>query len=185
MAQSITNFISSFGGGTRTNRFRISGEIGGLGSSTGTFFNPFHVRAATMPSAQVGAIPVNYRGRTVNYPGDRNYLPWQIVILDENPNEKQVPGTRTIYGAFHEWHESINSHATNTSKQTRPNNHFSSVWNIDQLDVNGTSTLRQFTLHNCWPVMVGPLELNMDQDNTLGSFSVTVAYSHYIFANRR
>jgi len=184
MSQSITDFINNFGGGTRTNRFRINGAIGRAGGSS-TSFNPFHVRAATLPSAQVGAIPVNYRGRTVNYPGDRSYLPWQIVVLDENPNEKRVPGGKTIYGAFHDWHESINSHAGNVSSQTRPDRHFSSAWNIEQLDVNGRSTLRKFDLYNCWPIQVGPLDLNMDQDNTLGSFIVTVAYSHYIFANRR
>jgi hypothetical protein len=185
MSQSITDFISKFGGGTRTNRFRITGAIGGLNNRS-TSFNDFHIRAATLPSAQVGAIPVNYRGRTVNYPGDRNYLPWQIVVLDENPNEKRVPGAKTIYGAFHDWQEKINAHATNKSESTRPDRHFSSsVWNVDQLDVNGAQTIRSFKLYNCWPIMVGPIELNMDQDNLLGSFAVTVVYSHYTFDNRR
>lgn len=181
--QSITDFIKNFGGGTRVNRFNVTGTIG---RTSGTGFNDFHVRSASLPAASVGAIPINFRGRTVSYPGDRVYLPWSIIVLDENPNEKKVVGTRTLYGAFHQWHESINSHASNTTRYTNPSNHFSSdVWTVNQLDTNGNKTIRQFRLHNCWPLAVGPIQLNMDQDNVLNSFAVTMLYSHFTYDDRK
>ena len=177
---SITDFITKFNGGTRINRFNVAGNIGGRTTGTATPFNDFHITAASLPSAQVGAISINYRGRSISYPGDRVYAPWQIVVLDENPNGKKVIGAKTIYGAFHDWHQKINAHSSNTTVSVSPGNHFASnVWNVTQYDVNGTTPIRTFSLHNCWPLQVGPIELDMNKDNIIGSFAVTIVYSHY------
>lgn len=181
MSQSITQFISNFGGGTRPNRFRVVGNIGGKGSGTFGKFTPFHISSASLPSAQVGNITINYRGRSVSYPGDRTYLPWSIVVLDENPNQKRSGTQNTLYGAFHSWHEAINNHANNTTTQLDPSQHFSNVWSVNQLDTNGAATIRKFDLFNCWPVAVGPIQLDMTQDNNLCYFGVTLVFSHYTF----
>lgn len=183
---SITEFINSFGGGTRINRFRITGNLGEKTSLTdkgGTFL----IRTASLPPSTVGAIPINYRGRTVIYPGDRAYAPWQITVLDENPKESKTG--KTLYRAFHDWSNQINNHVLNTTTQTNPSDHFSNstrsggtVWTVEQLETNGANAIRKFTLHNCWPVAIGELTLDMSQDNVLGSFGVTIAYSHYEFS---
>ena len=98
-SHSITDFINGFGGGHRINRFKVTGNIPtingdgiNLNTSTPNYNSPsfkteitdFHVRAASLPTSQLGVIPVNFRGRTVNYPGDRIYQPWNIVIIDDN-----------------------------------------------------------------------------------------------------
>jgi hypothetical protein len=187
---SITDFITQFGGGTRLNRFKITGKLGDitLGSSNTDLSQGggvYYVRSASVPGSQVGGIPINYRGRTVVYPGDRTYSPWNITVLDENPNSS---GGINLYKAFHNWSERINSHVNNTT--TNPNDpsaHFSnrlngnvgSAWTVEQLDTNGTATIRKFFLHNCWPILVGPIELDMGADNTIATFGVTVIYSHF------
>jgi len=178
VSQSITSFISGFGGGTRPNRFRISGNIGIFGS-----FTNFHVNSASLPAATVSPIGINYRGRTILYPGDRSYQPWNIMVLDENPLQKRGQN-RTIYGAFHSWQEAINNHEANTTTQVDPSKHFSSVWNVIQYDTNGSSIVRQFDLYNCWPVAVGPIQLDMSQDNSLCYFPVTIVFSHYKFTTK-
>ena len=38
-----------------------------------------------------------------------------------------------------------------------------------------------FKLFNVWPIAVGPLTLDMSQDNVLNSFAVTMVYSHYTY----
>lgn len=186
---SITDFISKFGGGTRINRFHVTGKLGEstvLDDNGGTF----HIRAASLPASQIGGIPINYRGRTVVYPGDRVYAPWQITVIDENPKSTQTG--KTLYKAFHDWSNQINNHRVNTSTQTNPSRHFSdqssnaaSTWSIKQLDTNGTTVIREFKLYNCWPMVVGAIELDMSQDNVLASFSVVLAYSHfdYVLSN--
>jgi hypothetical protein len=182
---SITEFINKFNGGTRLNRFKITGTVGPRTGGTQVKLDDqqgsFHIRAAALPSSQVGAIPINYRGRTVFYPGDRTYLPWNITILDENYN-----GTKTgtgLYQAFHKWHDQINSHTSNTtidSSKNNPANHFAvDRWSIQQLDVNGDRTLRSFGLWNVWPIAIGPIEMDMTKDNVIAEFAVTLIYSHF------
>jgi len=212
-SQSITDFINGFGGGHRINRFKVTGSIPTInGTSTPSSGNPvnvspkvdftdFHVRAASLPTSQVGVIPVNFRGRTVNYPGDRIYQPWNIVVIDDNKKADSSDKSISLYRAFHEWHERINSHVNNislyeTSSNTDPSQHFAGridsrtggvlntnnpAWTIEQLDTNGAKTIRKFELWNCWPVAVGPVELDMSQDNVLSTFAVTVVFSHFKF----
>ena len=213
-SHSITDFINGFGGGHRINRFKVTGNIPTINGSgvnlTATTTNytsisqrteitDFHVRAASLPTSQVGVIPINFRGRTVNYPGDRIYQPWNIVIIDDNKISDKSTDKISLYRAFHEWHERINSHANNFSTyevagNTDPSQHFAGrinadgtlpknnpAWTIEQLDTNGANTIRKFELWNCWPVAVGPIELDMSQDNVLSTFAVTMVFSHLKF----
>jgi len=179
MSHTISNFIDSFAGGTRLNRFKVSGDIGSTNRVQGTFTN-FHIRSASLPSSTISPIPISYRGRVVNYPGERTYDPWVITVLDDNPKTSQ---NKTLYTAFHNWMEEINSHDTNISSANINNNprtsFAKSTWSVEQLDPNGTITLRKMTLYHCWPVLVGPLQLDMGQDNVLNAFSVTIAYTYY------
>jgi len=174
---SISQFIGGFNGGTRVNRFEVSGKIGpspgGLGS--GIDFTKFHIRAASMPEAVLGNIAVNWHGRTVNYPGDRAYKPWNITIIDDHTKEKT-----SLYKAFHDWHQNINNHDSNKyTNLAKPSENFSSAWTVSQLDADGAAAIKSFTLNNCWPVGVGPLELDMGKDNTIAAFQVTILFTHY------
>jgi hypothetical protein len=183
--QSISNFITGFNGGTRVNRFRVSGTIPNITAGNNntntqsTALTDFHIRAASLPTSVTGVIPINYRGRTVNYPGDRMYQPWIITVLDD---VKTGTGTSTgsLYKAFHKWQNSINDHSSNTTTKPDPSDLFANnVWTVQQLDTNGSAVIRDFQIHNCWPVGVGPIELDMSQDNTLSTFAVTMLYSHF------
>jgi len=173
----ITDFITKFGGGTRQNRFLVSGSIGGRGTTKFSDFtkNQIHVRAASLPASTISVIPVNWRGRTVNYPGDRVYSPWQITVLDDKPKGKE-----RLFEAFHAWSNEINDHGTNVSKSLDLKNHFSTDWSVSHLDTNGNTTnKRNFILKNCWPITIGEISLDMGADNTLVSFAVGIAYSHF------
>jgi hypothetical protein len=195
---SITSFITAFKGGTRLNRFKVTGGIGANRTADDT--GAFHIRSATIPEAQVGAIAINHRGRTVAYPGDRAYEPWQITILDDT-------GDNNLHKLFHDWHNFINAHETNKTQTTpttttgtststtttttstttttlSPSDTFVDSWTVEMLDVNGSSLPnRKFTLKNVWPATVGPIQLDMSQDNTLASFAVTLIYSHYTYGS--
>jgi hypothetical protein len=172
---SITEFIGGFNGGTRVNRFSVNGNIGSSNGGTATPFSRFHIRSASLPEAILGNIAVNWHGRTVNYPGDRAYKPWNITILDDTGSGAK------LYQAFHTWHNAINNHTANTyGNLNDPKANFAADWSVNQLDANGTGVIKTFTLSNCWPVGIGPLELDMGKDNTIGAFQVTVLFTHYI-----
>jgi len=174
--QSISEFIEGFNGGSRINRFKVVGELKEAGRNDIT---NFHIRAASLPSSQVGAININYRGRTVSFPGDRMYQPWTITVLDDRP---ATGNSKSLYAAFHDWQNEMNDHVDNTALAaavTDPSYHFATDWRVQQLDTNGSKVIREFILKNCWPVYVGPVELDMSQDNTLATFAVTLVYSHF------
>lgn len=167
---SITDFINGFGGGYRPNRFRVQGAIGTLGSPE----LKFHIKAASLPASSISTIMIPYRGRNFKMPGNRTYAPWQITILDDNETE----GT-ALWGHFHTWSNQINDHMNNITNAEDLN--FGSqlkLWTIYQLDINGEET-KKITLQNCWPAEVGPIILNMDDNETLSTFTVTLEYSHY------
>lgn len=179
----IEDFISNFKGGTRVNRFTVTGSllprVGVTPAPTTTTMTQYHIRSASMPGSYINPISVNWRGRSVNFVGDRAYEPWQIVILDD------TGGSNVIYNGFHEWHRSINDHETNQSANNQvltplPSNGYSTTdWIVKQLEPNGYGYIRQFKLKNCWPVAIGPLQLDMTQDNTIAAFAVTMRYTHY------
>ncbi len=178
---SIQEFIDNFNGGTRVNRFVVSGPIKSKNTSGNSLTNTttkFHIKSATLPESIINPISMNWRGRTINFPGDRQYAPWQIVVIDD------TGANNTLYNAFHEWHNDINDHADNTSSDTNsppiPKNSFAPAdWTVTQLDPNGANQIKQFTLKNCWPIAIGALQLDMSQDNTIAAFAVTMKYSHY------
>ena len=176
----ISEFIKGFGGGTRQNRFVVDGSLGGVKTNLGKLSdNKIYIRSTTIPSSNVAQIPINWRGRTVNYPGDRAYIPWQITVLDDKPSGK----TGRLFEAFHTWSNNINDHGTNVSKQVDPKDHFATDWSISHLDTNGNTIGRKFLLKNCWPVTIGEIALDMASDNTLVSFGVAIAFSHFEYEN--
>ena len=171
--QSIQSFIDGFNGGTRLNRFTVDGNIGS--NNSGIIFTDFHIKSTTLPEAILGAITVNYRGRSVSYPGDRAYKPWEIVVIDD------TGANNNLYSAFHRWHEQMNSHDTNLTSNNiiSPKTNFATNWAVTQYDTNGNIPIKKFSIKNCWPIGIGPFQLDMGQDNSIGAFAVTMVYSHY------
>lgn len=193
---SITDFIGKFKGGNKANRFQIDGAIGAgsgegdAGGQNNFIGNRFHVRSASLPASTFGAIPVNFRGRTVLYPGERVYAPWTITVLDDN---KGVPGS-SLYEQFHDWSNQINDHDSNVmtipadptagTDGTKLGDAFhTNTWTIYQLSVNSESItdgkhIRKTILHHCWPVRVGEIQFDMSKDNQLAAFEVEVRFSY-------
>lgn len=181
---SINDFIKGFKGGTRLNRFSVEGTVG-PGTSTSNRLTAFHIRSASLPEATVGPISVNYRGRTVNYSGDRVYQPWQITVLDDHAGGTDAD-PQNLFKMFHDWHDRINSHTGNVVTFPREgdlSSLWSDNWTIKQYQLNCDTPLygRTFKLFNVWPIGIGPLVLDMSQDNVLASFAVTLVYSHYTY----
>ena len=163
---SISSFIQGFGGGLRPNRFIVS--IDGTAA-------PFHVRAASLPSATTNEIAIPYRGRVFKMPGSRSYSPWNITVLDDT--------STNLWGYFHTWANNIFSHTTNVGA----GGNFTGVMapiTVQQLHLNG-GVYKTMTLENAWPSEVGEVRLSMDDSESLSVFSVTLQYSGYYFGSNR
>jgi len=175
----LDNFRSAFRGGTRQNRFRVSGDIfteaGGesdMKQITGSPNGNLLIKAAQFPPSTLGIIPVPFRGRIAKIPGDRQYLEWPIVIYDTN---------ESMYTRFQEWSVALNDHASNLRQSGFGDTQETGLqtWSVEHLNLNGDETLKKITLHNCWPVEVGSIDLSYDALDTIVEFPVTIAYDYF------
>tara|TARA_R100001082_G_scaffold110758_2_gene91653 strand:+ start:10951 stop:11526 length:576 start_codon:yes stop_codon:yes gene_type:complete len=169
MSSNIADFRAKFKGGTRPNRFRVTGNIPGSGDISD---QSFLVKAASMPAATMGEIVIPYRGRGLRIPGDRIFEPWTFTMLDDNPSLREKLIT---------WGDKINSHVENLTKDPSQNDD-QVQWTVEMVEHMGTkadSPIRTVTLHNCWPLSISPIDLSMDVADSLSEFSCTLAYDFW------
>ena len=170
MPQNIGQFVSNFYGGTRPNRFRISGTVP---NAIGEGFIETHCVSTSLPESNVGIIPIPFRGRIYKFPGDRSYNEWTVTILDDvGPNQ--------TWQTFHDWSNRFNNHETNLADGDRTfGDAYCTDLQITHLDHASDIELKQIQLYSAWPVSVGPVTLDMGAANQLASFQVTIAYTYY------
>jgi hypothetical protein len=168
----ISGFLKGFGGGTRVNRYLVSTSGCGLLAAADT---KFHIRAATIPSATVTPIGINWFGRTINIPGERTYEPWTITVLDD-------VGDKSLYNKFKSWHASVCNYDETIKIDTSKIS--GCQWTIDHLNNADENSNKTFTLKTCWPVTIGPLVLDMAQDNVLASFEVRILFTHFDYVHK-
>ena len=190
----LDNFRSVFRGGTRQNRFRVTGDLrgpGGAGAddvSMTDLVGPnsnLLVKAAQFPAATLGIIPVPFRGRIAKVVGDRQYMEWPIVVYDT---------TDDVYRKFQAWSEEANRHRENNQGDWNDTKDVLTNWTIEHLSSKGgrigeesepdsAKTLKKVTLVNCWPVEIGSIDLSYDAMDTVVEFPVTIAYDYFQFEN--
>ena len=101
--RSITNFRDRLvGGGARPNMFEVNitlpEQVQGLGDINQDM--RFLVKAAEIPAANIGNIPVPFRGRVLPVAGDRTFDPWTVTVI----NDAQF----NIRDAMEQWSNLIN-----------------------------------------------------------------------------
>jgi len=166
---SIINFKKGFGGGTRANRFIVvpfwpqkvpysSNDVS------------FKMVSASLPAVQINTIVVPYRGRNITFPGDRQYSTWAVGMYDDNK------GTN-LWKSMQTWTElmdgSINHRVDNDDYSFK---NLQTTWLVKQLDSNGNQ-IKTITLYNCWPSVVGEINLNMQEMGFVG-FSTTLTFDN-------
>jgi len=172
---SIKNFINNFKGGTRKNRFRVNGS---WPSNVPYSVTTFHILSATLPPSVLGMVTVPFRGRELNMAGDREYLPWDILILDDT-------GSNNLWKSFQTWQKLINDHEDNIHNYGADDsfNNAKAFWTVEHLDMNG-NVLKTINLNGCWPATITPIEFNM-KENTYNTFGVRLNYDFFEYFNSR
>lgn len=169
---SIITFKNNFGGGTRANRFMVdSSGSWPSGISVPTDETKFKVFATTLPKAEMGTINVPYRGRVLNFAGDRVYGYWTVSVYDDN-------NTNNLWKAFNKWKELLDGHETHlVTGNDFAYTTLQKTWTFNQLGLNG-GTLRQIKLYNCWPSQISALDLDMAKAEQ-SVFSVILTFDYF------
>ena len=90
-------------GGARGSLFQVT--FSNPANSVADIKVPFLVRAAQLPSSDLGTIEVPYFGRKVKLAGDRTFGDWTVTVINDEDF--------LVRNAMEEWSSRINSNQTN------------------------------------------------------------------------
>ena len=170
MAQ-IDDFKANLiGGGARANQFRITiTPPPGIAIGLDVRRTSFLVSAAAIPSIEMAFIGVPFRGRNIQYPGDRaDPADWTVTFYNDTDF--------MIRNAMERWQNGINDFANNTGVIAPAD--FQTDLQVEQLDRDDT-ILKTYILRNCFPVSIDAIDLSNDAVDAIETFSVNWKYTHF------
>ena len=161
------------GGGARSNLFEVdiaypTGVAAGSAVNDGQFL----IKAAEIPAANLGNIPVPFRGRVLPVAGDRTFDPWTVTIINDTDFE--------IRNAMEQWSNFINDIQTNEG-EINPANYQTSA-TVKQLSRKGTGdegkidVLRTYKFEGIYPNAVSSIPLDYGATDQIEEFQVTFNY---------
>lgn len=170
MAQ-ISDFKSQLiGGGARANQFRVDLTFPAFvtaGAAVGINAQ-FLCKAAQLPASTITNTQVFYRGREVNFAGERTFAPWSIAVYNDT--------TFTIRNALERWSDGVMNNAQ-TNGRTNPRDYQVDLL-VHQLDRNG-ATVKTYKFVDAYPTVIGPITVDYDVNNQIEMFDVEFTYNFW------
>lgn len=172
---SLNQFKDNFKGGTRQNRFLVTGAFpsgvgtsstAGNANSTGNTI-PFHIRSTLIPTLQTSTVSYDYFGRKLYYPGEKLYSTWSVSVVDDTDSGD-------LWKKFHQWHNYINNHVNNTTRYPTTQN-YKVNWYVEHLGLN-ENVIKRFYINGMWPRTINEMSFSMARPNVLNTFNVVFVY---------
>jgi hypothetical protein len=158
------------GGGARPNQFYVQltfPSYVGLGVVAGQQAQ-FLCRSAQLPASTIEPITTLYRGRPVQFAGERTFAPWTVSIYNDT--------TFNIRNALEVWQNGIQNYNTTLGK-TNPRDYQVDL-GVFQLDRSG-AIIKSYKFIDAMPVNIGPIQLDFDQQNQIEQFDVEFTYNYF------
>ena len=184
--RSIKDFRDKLlGGGARSNLFEVEIEYPSFGeeassdsSSDGTGpkeIGKFLIKAAEIPAANIGNIPVPFRGRVLPVAGDRTFDPWTVTIINDT--------NFVIRDAMEKWSNFIND--LQTAQGVIDPEAYQKSATVKQLSrqgnkpTDGIEVLRTYKFDGIYPNVVSSIPLDYGATDQIEEFQVTFNYLFY------
>ncbi len=178
--RSITNFRDRLvGGGARPNMFEVNLTLPSGLIPQGDFTQDirFMIKAAEIPAANIGNIPVPFRGRVLPVAGDRTFDPWTVTVI----NDAQF----NIRDAMEQWSNKINDLQFDVGDINPAD--YQTKAEVFQLSRQGGAafsslgsedivTLRQYNFEGIYPNSVSSIPLDYGATDQIEEFQVTFNY---------
>ena len=141
----------------------------------------FTVRAANLPSSQMGIVEVPFRGRVLKIAGDRTFEPWTITIMNDS--------RFSLRNAFEAWVEKIqaaNENITQTSglgDESDATGYFTDMF-VHQLSRDASSSekstiLRSYKFTDVFPSNVSAIDLDFGNNDSIEEFTVELQVQYW------
>ena len=186
--RNITNFRDRLvGGGARPNLFEVNIELpdGVIGQADYRDDVRFMVKAAEIPAANVGNIPVPFRGRVLPVAGDSTFDPWTVTIINDSKFN--------IRDAMEQWSNKINDLQFDVG-DISPSNYQTKA-EVFQLSRGGKTSsasstggesinvLRTYNFEGIYPSVVSSIPLDYGATDSIEEFQVTFNYLFWTVGN--
>ena len=141
----------------------------------------FTVRAANLPSSQIGVIEVPFRGRVLKIAGDRTFEPWTITVQNDS--------NFALRNAFELWASSIQSYNENFTSaaglgdQDDSTGYFADM-SVHQLardikDGEKPKVLKSYKFYNVFPSNIAAIDLDFGNNDAIEEFTVELQTQYW------
>lgn len=166
----INDFVAHMtGGGARANQFQVFLNFpGDLANHKTTSKSMFLCKTASLPSSTIENIAVPYRGRMVNFAGERTFETWEVTIINDTDF--------VTHKALMEWMRRVQNFAQSNGAVT-PQDYYQTL-RVQQLGRNGEPLLT-YNFVDAYPTLVGSIPLDYSTGDTIEEFTCTFTYNYY------
>ena len=144
-------------------------------------FGKFTVRAANLPSSQIGVIEVPFRGRVLKIAGDRTFKPWTITIMNDS--------NFVLRSAFELWANAIqaaneNFTAAGTLGDESDSTGYFADMTVHQLardlkDGDSPKVLKSYKFYNLFPSNISAIDLDYGNNDAVEEFTVELQVQYW------
>jgi hypothetical protein len=168
MAFNVSDFRGQLEfGGARSSLFEV--QIFNPVNAAGDLKTPFMVRAAQLPGATVGTVPISYFGRQIKVAGNRTFDAWTVTIINDEDF--------LIRNAIEEWNNQINTYEGNLRATGDNPSSYKSTAVVNQFSKGG-EVLRTYEFDGLWCSDIAPIDLSWDVEG-IQEYAVTFQYDYW------
>jgi len=141
----------------------------------------FTVRAANLPSSQIGVIEVPFRGRVLTIAGDRTFEPWTITIQNDSGF--------ALRNAFELWTSSIQAYNENFTAaaglgDADDSSGYFADMSVHQLardvkDGEKPKVLKSYRFYNVFPSNIAAIDLDFGNNDAIEEFTVELQTQYW------
>lgn len=131
---------------------------------------PVMVRAASIPTWNIGKVPVYYMGRSINVPGDRTFEEWQTTVYNDEDF--------VIRNSLELWSNRMNSLQGNLATAGPEINRYKATASIRAYGKDGR-LLREYQMNGMFPLTVQSIETDWQATDQIAEFQVVWAYDEF------
>jgi len=171
MAIKINEIENVLGATGRQNKYRVSFTFpAAISTATDLASVDVLARSTNAPQKEIGIIELWNQGRKLPIPGDTVFdNVWEVVFY--------LGESHSIRYDLLKWQDACDNFYTNKHSGD-PSSIFADL-RVEQLDSAGKVTA-QYTLHSCFPSVVGEVTYADDAENSPTEFAVTFTYSDWV-----
>jgi len=130
----------------------------------------FLIKAAQLPASQIDYIDVPYFGRKIKLAGDRTFMDWQVVVMNDEDFD--------LRAMFEAWSNKINTIISNRMDEVVAPLAYKTDMQVIQYTKTG-DIARSYNFAGAFPYNIDAMQLDWDAVNTIGEFGVTFAYDYW------